>query len=69
MKVSDIFNEDNIDLDFITANFNGDYWDSAYKFVAENWDQEADDITEKQMLWLIKIKHDCVNERDKEALR
>jgi len=63
MKVSELFEAEKIDSDFIEAKFDGSYWESCNNFISENWNREIESMSEKQCSWLTKILDDCVEKR------
>jgi hypothetical protein len=67
MTVEEMFSEEKIDKDFIREKMCGEssYWDSAFKFIKENWTRNVDTLSPKQSAWLSRILDDCVDVRIK----
>lgn len=64
MTVEQLFEQERIESpSFIQENFEGDYWESAYNFVNDNWYAHIDSLTLKQSAWLTKIFDDCAEKR------
>lgn len=63
MKVSEVFEAEKIDLDFIENKFDGSYWENCYNFVNDYWNVDIDNLSIKQGSWLTKILDDCTEKR------
>ena len=63
MTVQQLFEAEKIDKDFMSENFDSDYWLKCGNFVLEHWKVEIDFLTPKQGAWLTKILDDCVEKR------
>lgn len=66
-KVEDVLANREIELDYIyTLSESSSYYQSAYKFIADNLETPLDQLSEKQKSWLIKIMDDVCSKREKE---
>jgi endo-1,4-beta-D-glucanase Y len=65
MKVRELFDQEAIDLEWLTDNLEGQdtYSNNAFNFISENWDRDVDNLSAKQGAWLTKILDDCVEKR------
>lgn len=63
MTVEQLFTEEKIDKDFISDNFDSDYWFKCDMFVRQNWTTDIESLTDKQAAWLTKILDSCVEKR------
>ena len=63
MKVKELFEAEQIDVDFIEIKFDGPYWESCDNFVQTNWNRDIEQLSAKQASWLTKILDDCVEKR------
>ena len=65
MTVGDEFQHERIDIAFMETEFEGSYWESATKFINDNWGANVRDLTSKQHKWFCKILDDCTEKRIK----
>lgn len=63
MTVGLMFSDEKLEREFIEHNFDGAYWESCDKFVAENWHREVETLSAKQNVWFQKILDDCIEKR------
>lgn len=63
MTVGELFESEKLDKDFIENNFSSPYWESANKFVQDNWGRDVSALTAKQNNWLSRVLDDCVERR------
>lgn len=64
MTVSELFESEKIDIDFMWENFDDEpYWVSAKNFIEEKWDTEIERLSVKQAAWCTRILDDCIEKR------
>jgi len=63
MTLKEFFSTEQIDLDFIEDNFDGEYWESCQLFISHNWDRDIEKLSTKQLNWAHKILEDCTEKR------
>jgi hypothetical protein len=63
MKLRELFQGELIQPSFIESKFDGAYWESALKFVRDNWDRSVTELSDKQSNWAKRILDDCVEKR------
>jgi len=61
--VESYFGFEKIDIDFISENFEGEYWDACDNFIRSNWSRDMDTMSEKQINWLTRILKNCIEKR------
>ena len=63
MKVSQLFESESIDIEFIQNNFGGSYWEKADDMVTANWERDLNTLSDKQKTWVYNIFGDCIEKR------
>ena len=64
MKVSELFEGERISKELLDERTDeSTYWDSAVRFVLENWDVDIERLSIKQATWMGHIHEDMVDWR------
>lgn len=64
MQVEELFQAERLTLEFLEEHADqSPYWESAHRFVSQNWKRDVNQLTVKQVGWLDRIVEDLVEIR------
>ena len=64
MRLSKLFEDENITDEFILKNFRGKTWEAKHSFIEENWDIDLQDLTYEQEVYVREILAACIERKE-----